>query len=209
MAMKSNKLFRAWVIFFVVLAASSLTLALEKENLVRAKIGIEIVSNDTTRAAITKDRIIAGAKLRIYVLPEKDSYVYIINSDQSNAVLLNPAKEENRITQGSLKIFPSTVHLYAIGETVKNEYFAIVCSPVKQEEVLDLFGPGTVPREKWLALEQKLVKQGKIPLNEKLPKSFGVAGNIRSPKGEEFANALHVFSGRELLIKRYEFNVKK
>jgi len=92
MAMKSNKLFRAWVIFFVVLAASSLTLALEKENLVRAKIGIEIVSNDTTRAAKTKDRIIAGAKLRIYVLPEKDSYVYIINSDQSNAVLLNPKR---------------------------------------------------------------------------------------------------------------------
>ena len=209
MAIKSNKLFWTWVIFFVVLAASSPTLSLEKGNLVRAKIGIEVVANDTSRAAKTKDQVIAGTKLRIYVLPEKDSYVYIINSDQSNAVLLNPAKEENLISKGSLKIFPSTAHLYAIGETVKKEYFAILCSPVKQAEVLDLFGPGTVPREKWLALEQKLVKQGKISLNEKLPKSFGVAGNIRSPKGKEFANELHVFSGHELLIKRYEFNVKK
>lgn len=207
--MKSNKLFRTIIIFSAALGVSSPALALEKADLVRAKIGIEVVSKDSSRAAKTKDRIIAGSKLRIYVLPENDSYIYIINSDNSNSVLLNSAKEENRIPRGALKIYPSTAHLYAIGETATKEFFAILCSPVKQKEVVDLFSSGTVPREKWLTLERKLVEQGKIPLNEIVPKSFGVAGNIRSPKGEEFANKLHVFSGSELLIKRYAFNVKK
>lgn len=190
------------------LSAGSPAIA-EESNLVRAKIGIEIISQDESRPAKTRDRLKSGTQLRVYILPEKNSFVYVINSDKNNAVLLNPSKEESWITEGLIKIFPSKAGLFSIEESGKIEFFSIICSPVDLNDVTTLFSSGVISRDKWLALEKDLVSRSKIQLNENLPKSFGIAGNIRGPGNEEFIKELSVFSGKELLVKRYEFNVKK
>ena len=72
------------------------------QEVVRAKVGVQILSGDSSRLAKSKDRLKAGNQLRIYVMPEKDSYVYVINSDRKHAVLLNPKmvkqKRSRRLT---------------------------------------------------------------------------------------------------------------
>ena len=46
----------------------------------------------------------------------------------------------------------------------------------------------------------------KIELDEKVNKPFAIAGTVR---GGLKAESLKIFSGKELLVKRYQFQVKK
>jgi len=52
-----------------------------EESLVRAKIGVQIESNDKTFRAKSRDRLKAGDYIRIYVYPEKQAYVYVVHTD--------------------------------------------------------------------------------------------------------------------------------
>ena len=62
-------------------------------------------------------------------------------------------------------------------------------------------------------MEQKLLEQGKIDLSQKPDKPFPIAGNVREISGgrkdDPFISGLPIYSGTTLLVKRYEFDVKK
>ena len=93
-------------IFFVFLLLVMPPLVFAQE-IVRAKIGIEILSGDRSVLAKSKARIKVGDQLRVYIVPEVDSHVYVIYSDQKDAVLLNPSKDEQLLSKGNTKMFPS------------------------------------------------------------------------------------------------------
>lgn len=203
-SIRNIKLFT--VLIAVVLVASIASAA--GQELVRAKVGMEILSGDSSRLAKSKDRLKAGNQLRIYVMPEKDSYIYVINADRKHAILLNPQMEMQKFPKGSLEVFPSSASLYDTGESENQESFTVVCSLQPLAEITDLFAPGTVSNGNWSALKKKLSEKSKIPLGEKINKPFAMAGTVRGDP-LEMAARLKVFSGKGILVKSYQFQIKK
>lgn len=179
------------------------------QEVVRAKIGMEILSGDSSRLAKSRDRLKAGNQLRIYVMPEKDSYIYVINADRKHAVLLNPKMAKQKFSKGSLEVFPSKASLYDTGESENRESFTVVCSLQPLAEITDLFAPGAVPFENWMSLEKKLSEKSKISLGEKIDKPFAMAGTVRTGGSSEKVAGLKVYSGIDLLVKSYQFQIKK
>lgn len=179
------------------------------QELVRAKLGMEILTGDTSRLAKSRDRLKAGNQLRLYIMPESDSYVYVINSDKKNAVLLNPQTDRQKFSKGTLEVFPSTASLYEPGSSGRQEIFTVVCSVQPLAEITDLFSAGVIPYGDWTSLEKKLVEKSNISLGEKLDKPFAMAGTVRDAGTLKTEKELMVFSGKNLLVKSFNFEIKK
>jgi hypothetical protein len=181
-----------------------------QDNKVRAKIGIEIKSGEQTRSAKTHDDINAKDLIRIYVHPEEPSFVYVIHTDQKESALLNMPQQKS---QDSTLAIPSMKDFYQADGTSPKEVFSIIISPTALAEVTDVFKNGTASVDKWAAVEESLLEKSKITLGQDVEKPFAIAGNVRgispSANADPFINNLPIFSGKSLLIKKYEFSVKK
>ena len=200
-----KKKLRLVVVLIVAFFIASVMTATGQE-MVRAKVGMEILQGDEARLAKTMDRIKAGNELRLLVVPEKESYVYVINSDHEHANLMNKEQIQDKYPGGALKIFPSLESLYKPDGKGKQENFVIVCSLTPLGEITGLFASGQVSYDSWRELEDKLTKRSKITLGEKVNKPFAIAGTVRGGPKEE---NLKIFSGNDLLVKRYQFQLKK
>lgn len=176
-------------------------------ELVRAKIGVEIYSGEKTFPAKSKSRLKVGDAFRIYVMPEKDCYVYVISSDKKSATLLNP-EDSHRVSKGSLTFFPSMQNRFQPDGLVTDEYLTVICSPKKLNAVTRLFSSGSTSFDQWASLEKELVSTSRISLNEKTTKPVPVAGNVRGHNAP-FVEQMRTSSGNSLLVKRYHFHVKK
>ena len=199
----SFKTYLFWISIFIF----GSTVLLSAQELMKAKIGVEIFSKNQTFPAKQRVRLGAEDTFRVYIMPEKDCYVYVINSDQKKATLLNPENKSQLVKKGSLKFYPSSQNHFQLDNTAKKEYITVICSPKKLKEISDLFATGFAPFDKWSAMEQEFVKVSRISLNEKIEKPLPIAGSLRSdPKSLE--EKMHTSSGKTLLIKRYEFHVK-
>jgi len=179
-----------------------------QETLVRAKIGILIHSGDQTARAKTSQKIRAGDRIRIYVQPEKDGYIYVIHSDHHTATLLNAGQE--KITGGTL-VMPSVRNFFEVDGSSQNETIAIICSPTPLQEVSGVLGTGQAPHEKWVPIETALDKKSRIDLSAIAEKPFTIAGNVRGTgeTADPFIDQLSVYSGKTLVLKRYAFRVEK
>jgi hypothetical protein len=193
-------------IFFIATFFLVSVLNVSGQELVRAKVGMEILKGDEARPAKSRDRIKLGNQLRVLVVPEKESYVYVINSDRKNAFLLNRDQIDERFPGKSLQVFPSLETHYKPDGKGSLESFTIIFSLTVINEITSLFATGTAPHDAWDMLEEKLTKKSKIVLDEKVEKPFSIAGTVRKGLDPE---SLKVFSGNELLVKRYQFQVKK
>lgn len=175
---------------------------------VRAKIGIMVKSDDAVMRAKKRGRIRAGDRIRIYAVPEKPSYVYIVHTDMKTATLLNHEKQK---IGNEILTLPSPQNYYEIdGESTK-EAIIIVCSPDKPEKVSQLLKSGQVSHTAWTALEKELVERSRIDLSHKAEKPFTIAGNVRGTGGaaDPFVAKLKTVSGNALVVRKYEFRVKK
>ena len=76
-------------LFLITVFFLASVLSVSGQELVRAKVGMEILEGDEARPAKSRDRIKTGNQLRVLVVPEKESYIYVINSDRKKAYLLN------------------------------------------------------------------------------------------------------------------------
>lgn len=175
----------------------------QEEKRVRAKIGIQIRSGDQDVPARARDRVKPGDLIRIYVHPEMSSYVYVVHTDQSAATLLNMT--EQRFHSSTL-VLPSVQDAYQVDGKSPLEAFTIICSPTEVKELAALSAAG-MPREKWAAVEKDLMERSKIQLTEQTEAPFTIAGNVRG--AHPFIKELQIFSGKTLLVKKYEFQVKK
>lgn len=186
------------------------TLPVEAEEVVRAKIGIQIQAGNRISRAKAQDRIEAEDLLRIYIWPETHAYVYVIHSDQKVVTLLN---KEQRELHNSPLILPSAETFYQVDGSSTKELFTVICSPTELPEIAVLFYAPSPSYTEWAALEERLIHQSKINLGQQPEKPFALAGNVRGIAPPEqldpFWDKLQTFSGRTLLVKRYEFRVKK
>jgi hypothetical protein len=181
-----------------------------QEELVRAKLGIQIRSGNQIERAKTEDRLKAGDLIRIYVHPEETSHVYVIHTDLKKATLLNMVQQK---TQSSTLVMPSLHEFYQVDGKSPKETFTIIISPNELPEVLEILRTGNAPYSEWVEAEKVLLERGKIDLSQKTEKPFSITGNVRGAVGTDdldpFVNKLQIFSGRSILVKRYEFRVKK
>ena len=181
-----------------------------QEEKVRAKIGIQIRSGDQIVRAKSQDRLKAGDLLRIYVHPEKTSHVYVIHTDLKETTLLNMVQQK---TQSSTLVMPSLQEFYQVDGKSSKETFSIIISPKELSEVLEVLRTGNAPYPKWVEVEKVLLEKSKIDLSQKTEKPFSISGNVRGAVGvgdvDPFVSKLQIFSGRSILVKRYEFRVKK
>ena len=181
-----------------------------QEEKVRAKIGIQIKSGDHIMRAKSQDKLTAGDLIRIYVHPEKTSHVYVIHTDLKEATLLNMVQQK---IQSSTLVMPSLQEFYQVDGKSPKETFTIIISPNELPEVLEFLGTGNAPYTRWVEVEKVLLEKSKIDLSQKTEKPFSISGNVRSAVGagdvDPFVSKLQIFSGRSILVKRYEFRVKK
>jgi len=197
-------IFIAAVFGFYAYAASA------GENPVRAKIGIQIRTGGAVEKAKSRDTLGKGDLLRIYVHPEANAYVYVVHSDLIEAKLLNMVEQK---IKSSTLVMPSLLDYYQVDGKSPQENFTIICSPVALSEMAGLVKNGSLPHDQWVKIENGLVQQGKIDLSGNTEKPFALAGNVRGTGGadnsDSFAGGLQIFSGKEVLVKKYEFAVKK
>lgn len=193
----------------VILTAVNFTSGLSEERRVRAKIGIQIKSDDKIKRAKSIDRVNTSDFLRIYVQPEEPCHVYIIHTDHTRATLLNAANDTSRkVTQLTL---PSLKDFYQLDGKSRIEGFSVVCSPDELIKISELFQPGSISHEKWAVYETTLRQKSHIDLSQIIDTPFAIAGNVRgkTPDTNLFIQELPIFSGNHILIKTYKFRVKK
>jgi hypothetical protein len=176
---------------------------------VRAKIGIQIKSGDQVNQAKARDRLMPRDLIRIYVHPEMSSYVYVVHTDRKSVRLLNMT--EQRI-QSSTLVLPSSQDSYQVDGQNLVEIFTIICSPTEIKELTTIANTG-ISIEKWADLEKDLIEKSKIILTQQEEPPFAIAGNVRGVSGpgsgDPFVKQLQISSGKNLLVKKYEFQVKK
>jgi len=206
---KGSRLLLFLTLCVFLIASGAFTVGAQ-ENKVRAKIGIQIKSGDQTKSARAQDDISVNDLIRVYVHPEESSYLYVIHTDQKESTLLKITQQTG---QSSTLAMPSPQEFYQIDGVSSKEAFSIIVSPRALTEVTDVFKNGTAPIDKWTAVEESLVTRSKINLRQEVEKPFAIAGNVRgigaNANADSFENNLQIYSGKSMLVKRYEFRVKK
>ncbi len=166
--------YRTWLIGLMCVVG--LHVAASAQPMVRAKLGIEVLSGKQTSLAKARDRLKKGDKLRVYVLPEQPGYIYLIYSDGKTAMLLS----NEMATRLAMTALPSHQTFYEIDGESRIERLTVIYSPNAIEAIANAFRQPSIPHRQWLDLETQLMKASKIALGQTVPTSFGIAGNVRS-----------------------------
>lgn len=188
----------------------SMTVSGMAQQIVSAKIGVQVISGDVVKRAKSSDRLKKGDKLRIFIEPDVKMYVYVVHRDHHKLGLLSKLPVE--LTKAKERIIlPSTTEFYEVDGTSSMEKLTILCSPNRLEIVELFFGSEMHSISDWETIENKLLEQSAIDLNEETDKPFAIAGNVRDTgsQNEQFLANLKLYSGKSLALKRYEFRVKK
>jgi hypothetical protein len=193
------------LVFLVILGTAAVSVTQPK---VSARIGIQIQANGRMTPAKGQNEVKVGDGLRLYVVPAEDAYIYVIRTDQKVARLLTP--EPDKTPAKTAMILPNQGQFYNIDGSSDVESFTILCSPTELKEVQELRGSPTFPYQKWAAVEQVLIENSRIDLTENVDKPFSIAGVVRHlTSDQKFLQNLPMMSGNTLVVKTYDFTVKK
>ncbi|MDR3553477.1 MAG: hypothetical protein P4L55_01855 [Syntrophobacteraceae bacterium] len=180
-----------------------------KVNGARARIGILIDSAGKSVHARSLEKIKRGDKFRIYVQPGEACHIYVVHTDHKTVTLLKMFEAKN---SGDLLVLPGPFQYYEVDGQSPVETFTIICSREKLNYISALFD-SKVNYEDWLPVEHQLLREGNKDLGRKPAKPFPIAGNVRrfsiGHNDDPFVRGLPIYTGTTLLVKRYEFNVKK
>lgn len=203
----------ATMFFLVGLTQTSTEAAQEQEEIVRAKIGIQITSDQVTRRAKKRDRIKPDDALRIYISPDPDfdrASIYVMYDNQESVEQLYQEKDHR---------FPVNVFVipgrerYTIDGKHPLEQFTIICSPQPLPEIETFLEAQTQSLEKWLKLEQELIKKSQLDMSDESPRLWRIAGTVRGDQflieALEFLEKSPIFSGKTLVVRKYELRVEK
>ena len=182
------------------------------QDRVRAKVGIGIQARPGEPLASAKavEKVKAGDFLRVYVVPERDAYVYVVHNDGKTLTLLNAQNATTRVSAGGPVTLPGPDKFYQIDGGSDREAITVICSPTEIREVASLANASNLPQNNWLSLEKELLDKSKIDLSQPTDKPFQIAGNVRSmTSNDPFVNSLVIYSGKSLVAKKYDFQVQK
>lgn len=190
-----------------------IAVAEERPDIVRAKIGLQLRSGDQERWAKTQERVKSDDSYRIYVMPEADAYIYVLYMNNGTVELLGE-RQYIDISSSELPvgIWPSLEDLYQFDATNTQEDIITICSPVEIPDVEHMLTSQEVLSEKWAPIEQQLVDQSTIDLSSRVEKPWDIAATVRGQNMEFYTwlyDELPTYSGKSLVIKHYEFRVKK
>ncbi|MEZ4527805.1 MAG: hypothetical protein R2941_17970 [Desulfobacterales bacterium] len=182
----------------------------QEEQRVGAKIGIQIFSDRAQNRAGSREMVKTGDRIRIYVHPLESAYVYVVYSDDRTAKLLNKTRQH---LPESLMILPSEQAYYKVDGNSAMENFTIVCSPEKLPQISGL-ADADMKRDKWLLLQEELTKKSGFELTrQRTEADVELAGNVRGAEElkntEAFVKNLPIFSGKGLVLRKYEFKLQK
>jgi hypothetical protein len=179
----------------------------QSQDLFKAKLGIAIKDDNGSRRARAIDRITKGDKLIIYVKSEIDSYIYIVNSNNSGASLLNRKPENQLIISDIGRQYPKKGSAYRPDGKEGLEKFVIIISKDKNKEIIKRFSSGTISNKKWVAIEREIMKTSSLvsPFEPQQDMEFG--GSLRG--GDTIWDKLRVSAGKSLIAQKFEFDVKK
>lgn len=191
------------------MASPVLTQVAAENTNVRAKIGIQIKSGDRITRAKSQERLRAGDLFRIYIHSEDNCTIYIIHTDEKTVNLLNITEQK---VQSATLILPSAQAYYQVDGNSDTEKITIICSP-RPLPVLATIESNDMPYNKWVSIQDDLIAKSQMMLPRQNEKPFSIAGNVRgiadSSTGDSFVGRLQIYSGKGMLIKTYEFKVKK
>jgi hypothetical protein len=177
---------------------------------IRAKIGIQINTTGRITRAKSQDHLNMNDLFRIYVHPEKESHVYVVHTDLKEATLLSWPQQK---VQSSILVMPSHQNFYKVDGKSEKEIITIIVSMDELAEVSDLFKTEKTSYLRWVEVEKMLIEKGKIDLSQEVEKPFAIAGNVRgmgvNDDVDSFLSKLQIYSGKSVLVKKYEFKVKK
>lgn len=193
------------LIFLITLGTAAVSVTQPK---VSARIGIQIQANGRMTPAKGRNEVKVGDGLRLYVVPEEDAYIYVIQTDQKVARVLNP--EPYKTPAKTAMILPNQGQFYNIDGSSDVESFTILCSPTALKEIQELVGSPIFPYQKWAAMEHALIENSRIDLTEEVGKPFSIAGVVRHlASDQKILQNLPMMSGNTLVVKTYDFTVKK
>ena len=195
------------ILVLMVVFQLSLPFVTYSQELFKAKLGIKNKANNETRRAKAIDRIIKGDKLIIYVKPEVDSYVYIVNSNNSRTSLLNRKPEDQTVKSEIGRKFPRQGSAYSPDGIDGAETIVIIVSKDKNEKIIKLFSQGAILNEKWLASEREIMKTSSLLSPFELQEDMEFSGSLRG--ADPFWNKLRVSAGKAMITQKFEFDVKK
>ncbi len=177
------------------------------QSKVQAKIGILARSKEAVLKVKSNDRLSVGDKVRVYVEPQTECFVYLVFNDESESTLLS--SEPKKYKASAFILLPSASEFYEIDNKSKLARFVVFCSADKLTEIESAFkSKSSIPAAKWKSIEDKLKKSNATALSSTKDKPFNFGGNIRA-SDNDFKNKLQVFSGSPFLIKTYDIEVKK
>ena len=132
------------LIFHLLLPSIAHAQAISGSNdpkyILKAKIGIKIKAKGDLRKAKAIDKISVGDRLSIYVKPGRDSYIYIINLNNTEVILLNYKFVDQVAKKGIGRIFPDQVAAYSPDGLANTETFVIVVSPNENKKIVEFLG---------------------------------------------------------------------
>jgi hypothetical protein len=205
---KTLNLIRAFCIVSALLAAGVATV-FSQPVMLSARIGILIDSGEQSIRARGQERIKLGDRFRIYVQSEEACHVYVVHTDRKTATLLGTFEE---VSPGAQIVLPGLSEFYEADGESPIEAFTIICSTAKLNDVSALFN-SKVTYKSWAAMEKKLLEQGKIDLSQNPDKPSPIDGNVREltagKRDDSIIRELPIYSGNTILVKRYEFDIKK
>lgn len=182
-------------------------LSVAADEMVRAQVGIEIIkggNKDSGKKAGSMNNILSSDEsLMVHVTPEKDAFVYIVNSNKNGAELLNANPKEQLAKKTETRIFPTANQSYK-PDGKNEEFITIVTSSKEQTKLKDLFASGPVSYDKWIQVEKELLEKRPGLTPNETPETIPFGGTVRG-----LARKTRTSSGMGWIVKRYQFNVKK
>jgi len=195
-------------LFLIILLYVSLlaqNLSAERQDTIKAKIAILHKGGDEYTTLRNNDRIRAGEMLRVFVQPSNPGYVYVIHTDNKESTLLLKKQVKNK---NEIIILPTENDFYVFDESSPTAKITVFCSLKKIDDIEKLFDKETKESKLWNSLEEKVIKKNKKNLSDKTDKPFPIAGNVSSVN-ENFLEQIQTLSGKSILIRKYEFEIKK
>lgn len=179
--------------------------------IVRGKIGIQISNEKGSVLARKRNRITTEDRLQVYVSPEFDSYIYVINSNKKTAQLLNP-KLDGQTASGKLNKYPGPDQYYQFDADSDIEFITIVVSPNKMTHIEDLFAASEVSHDSWSDQEGEMVEASKAISSMEVRKETQKGGVVQPlnqgfRSSGSFLDKIPTRKGKLFLIKKYEFHV--
>lgn len=185
----------------ILMMLLTLTPFLLQAQELKARLGVEVRSGGTSRAARARDRARPGDQLVAYVLPSQACHFYAVLHHGGKARLISPAAS---LARDTAEAFPGLDAGFAVPQGQGAVEITLIVASAPLPELAALTNP--VSADEWKKIEKRLREQEHM--RDSSGKPVPVAANVRAVGAEAFARQLPVYSGNKLMSARFVLEVQ-